>query len=100
MLWRMRRNEKESQRRRQAMTHKHENHDHQHGAGCGHTPVKHEGHVDYLHDGHLHHMNTDGTVEEHVVPVSSVNPSNCTPSHRCGGHAAGHVHGPNCGHEA
>jgi hypothetical protein len=80
--------------------HVHKDHDHAHGPSCGHTAVKHEGHVDYLHDGHLHHPRTDGTVEEHALGVSDKNPSACTPGHKCGGHEAGHVHGPGCGHEA
>ncbi len=82
------------------MTHTHESHDHQHGTGCGHTPVEHDGHTDYLHDGHLHHQREDGTVEEHVIPVSEKNPDGCTPEHACGHHDADHVHGPGCGHEA
>jgi hypothetical protein len=77
----------------------HSNHDHQHGPGCGHTAVEHDGHTDYLHDGHLHHPHGDH-VDEHRVSVSSANPDACTPSHNCGGHAADHVHGPDCGHEA
>lgn len=82
------------------MSNTHANHDHVHGPDCEHTGVKHGEHVDYLHDGHLHHMNADGTVEEHVVEVTDANPSACTPDHKCGGHDASHVHGPNCGHEA
>ena len=27
----------------------HADHAHQHGANCGHTAIKHDGHVDYLH---------------------------------------------------
>jgi len=76
----------------------HENHSHHHGPGCGHTAVHHQGHVDYLHDGHLHHMN-DEKVEEHRIEVSSENPDGCTGGHNCGGHEAGHIHGPGCGHE-
>src|SRR5438477_55743 len=34
-----------------ATTHTHADHAHRHGPGCGHTAVKHDGHVDYLHDG-------------------------------------------------
>ncbi|HEX3871784.1 MAG TPA: hypothetical protein VHV77_15175 [Pirellulales bacterium] len=78
----------------------HEHHDHQHGKTCGHTAIKHDGHVDYLHDGHLHHPQTDGNVQEHVLAVSPANPNACTPKHSCSGHQSGHVHGPNCGHEA
>ena len=80
------------------MTHNHPDHDHKHGPGCGHVPVEHDGHVDYLHDGHLHHQNEDGTVEEHVIPVSDANPEGCTPG--CAGHDENHVHGPDCGHPA
>lgn len=85
------------------MTHSgdvHGSHDHEHGPNCGHTALKHDGHIDYLHDGHLHHPNGDGTVVEHVLAVNAANPSACTPNHACGGHAAGHVHGPDCGHPA
>jgi len=70
---------------------RHSNHPHKHGPGCGHTAVKHDAHVDYLHDGHLHRVHGDH-VDEHVIPVSSGNPSACTPQHRCGG--------AQCGHEA
>jgi hypothetical protein len=80
--------------------HTHDHHDHAHGAGCGHTAVKHGDHVDHLHDGHLHHTAADGTVVEHALAVDATNPAACTPAHACGGHAAGHVHGPGCGHEA
>ena len=83
-----------------ACTHPHhDHHDHVHGPGCGHVAVKHDGHVDYLHDGHLHHPHGDH-VDEHVIAVSATNPAACTPAHACGGHAADHVHGPGCGHEA
>jgi hypothetical protein len=81
------------------MMHDHENHDHQHGTNCGHKAIQHEGHTDYLHDGHLHHQRADGTVEEHALSVTNVNPASCTGGHSCGGHAADHVHGPGCGHE-
>ena len=77
----------------------HEKHDHQHGPGCGHIAVRHEGHVDYLHDGHLHHVHADH-VDELVIAVSATNPDGCTPQHSCAGHAADHVHGPDCGHLA
>jgi hypothetical protein len=76
------------------------NHTHRHGPGCGHTGVKHGDHVDYLHDGHLHHTMADGTVEEHHLPVDGTNPAACTSGHACTAHAADHVHGPGCGHEA
>lgn len=76
----------------------HIGHDHVHGPGCGHTAVEHEGHIDYLHDGHLHHPHGDH-VDEHALAVNAENPAACTPQHDCGGHPAGHVHGPGCGHE-
>lgn len=75
-----------------------ENHDHQHGEGCGHTAIKHGDHIDYVHDGHLHHQNADGTVEEHVLPVTETNPDTCNAVTTCCDE--GHVHGPDCGHEA
>ena len=77
----------------------HDNHDHQHGSNCGHTAIQHDGHTDYLHDGHLHHVTAAG-IEEHALTVGGTNPSACTPTHDCGGHAKGHVHGADCGHEA
>ncbi len=76
----------------------HERHTHVHGAGCGHTAIRHDGHVDHLHDGHLHHGHGDH-VDEHVLPVSDANPAECTPGHVCGAHDAAHRHGPGCGHE-
>ena len=78
--------------------HVHENHTHQHGAGCGHTAIQHGDHVDYLHDGHLHKAH-DGHYDECALEVSTTNPAACAP-HACGGHDAGHKHGPGCGHEA
>lgn len=82
-----------------ALHHTHESHTHQHGPGCGHRAIQHEGHQDYVHDGHLHHLH-DGHVDEHVLAVSSTNPSDCTPNHACRGHETGHRHGANCGHDA
>ena len=76
----------------------HEGHAHRHGPGCGHTAILHNGHVDYLHEGHLHHMGQGG-VEEHRLEESETNPQGCTTDHDCGAHAAGHRHGPGCGHE-
>src|SRR5580658_2719526 len=75
---------------------RHEGHTHTHGPGCGHTAVRHDGHTDYLHDGHLHNV-SGNRVDEHRIEVSSSNPERCTPKHHC---EEGHVHGPNCGHEA
>ena len=34
-----------------------------------------------------------------VVEVGPANPVACTPQHDCAGHAVGHKHGPDCGHE-
>ena len=82
------------------MAHTHENHDHAHGAGCGHTAIQHGDHTDHLHDGHLHHTGADGSVSEHAIDVGPANPAECTPHHACAGHAVGHKHGPDCGHEA
>lgn len=78
---------------------KHESHVHTHGPNCGHTAVTHEGHTDYLHDGHLHNVHGDHC-DEHVIARSARNPADCTPSHACAGHEAGHKHAPGCGHEA
>ena len=74
-------------------------HSHMHGAGCGHTAVEHEGHIDYLHDGHLCHQE-HGTVEEHTIAVTKVNPDGCQPLAAKAGHDAKHKHGPGCGHPA
>jgi hypothetical protein len=52
-----------------------------------------------VHDGHLHHPH-EGHVDAHVIEVSDENPEMCASDHRCGGHEAGHVHEPGCGHEA
>ncbi|OSI15250.1 hypothetical protein [Neisseria dumasiana] len=73
----------------------HPDHEHVHGSGCGHTAIKHGDHVDYLHDGHLHHEH-NGHYDEHSLDVNETNPDGCRPVHDC----AGHVHGPDCGHEA
>ena len=83
--------------------HCHHGHEHRHGQQCGHTAIRHEGHVDYLHDGHMHHPHIiDGRVDhydEHCVSVSATNPEGCVDTTQacCAG---GHRHGPGCGHEA
>ena len=77
----------------------HAGHAHAHGAGCGHRAIQHESHTDYLHDGHLHHEHGDH-VDECRVGSGMGNPTACTPSHSCAGHAKGHTHGASCGHEA
>ncbi|MDX2268079.1 MAG: hypothetical protein NW208_08225 [Bryobacter sp.] len=77
----------------------HEQHEHVHGSGCGHQAIVHADHVDYLHDGHLHHAH-EGHYDEHTLEVTGANPADCTEGHACAGHAADHVHGPGCGHEA
>lgn len=77
----------------------HQGHSHQHGPNCGHTAIKHDGHVDYLHEGHLHHP-VGNQVEEHQLSVGGMNQAPCTPEHDCGGHPRGHQHGPTCGHAA
>ncbi|AHY46421.1 Hypothetical Protein RradSPS_1138 [Rubrobacter radiotolerans] len=75
----------------------HTDHEHTHGEGCGHTAVRHDGHTDYLHDGHLHHQKEDGTIEEHVLPVTDANPAEHN-AHDAE-HPETHEHGPGCGHE-
>ena len=77
----------------------HANHDHVHGPGCGHVAIQHNGHIDYLHDGHLHHPHGDH-VDEHVLEVTAVNPTDCCSGVGAPGHEADHVHGPGCGHPA
>jgi hypothetical protein len=47
----------------------HPDHSHQHGAGCGHTAIKHDGHVDFLHDGRLHHPHGDHCDDHGPVEV-------------------------------
>ncbi|MCF8998616.1 hypothetical protein [Acinetobacter nectaris] len=69
---------------------------HVHGESCGHTAIKHEDHVDYLVNGHLQ----SDSKEEHKISVDGKNPAECTQGHECSGHEKGHVHGPDCGHEA
>lgn len=81
----------------------HADHHHRHGADCGHTAIKHGGHIDYLHDGHLHHPHLIGGqvahYDEHRIEVESSHPDGCVGTTQdCT--AAGHVHGPGCGHEA
>lgn len=68
-------------------------HPHHHGPGCGHTAIRHNGHVDYLHDGHLHHQDGDDVLE-HSIPVTGTNPDDCNPVQ-----GEDHVCGPGCGHE-
>jgi hypothetical protein len=77
----------------------HSAHSHKHGAGCGHQQVLHDGHKDALHDGHLHHSHGDH-VDDHRLMITKANPDACTKGHDCAAHAAGHAHGPTCGHPA
>jgi hypothetical protein len=77
----------------------HGNHMHIHGEGCGHTAIRHDGHTDFLHNGCLHTPHGDH-FDECRLEVSERNPAACTSGHECGGHGAGHLHGPGCGHEA
>ena len=60
-------------------------HVHRHSPDCGHTAVEHEGHVDYLQDGHLIHQE-DGSVEEHTIAVTKLNPDGCHPIDAKTGH--------------
>lgn len=76
----------------------HEGHSHDHGPDCGHTAIAHGDHTCYLHDGHLH-MPHEDHVDCHVLEVGEAFPGNCTEGHQCAGHAADHVHGPDCGHQ-
>ncbi|MCD8501926.1 MAG: hypothetical protein LRY71_09935 [Bacillaceae bacterium] len=34
--------------------HVHGDHEHKHSIACGHTKIRHNGHIDYVHNGHLH----------------------------------------------
>lgn len=75
------------------------NYSHTHGPGCGHTPIEHDGHVDFLDDGHLLHQER-GTTVDHVLPISQVNPEGCHQITQNQKHEPKHKHGPGCGHEA
>lgn len=70
---------------------------HRHGPGCGHLAVEHHGHTDYLESGHLRHVEGN-RLSEHVIEVDQEHPDRCT--HGAEGDVKGHVHGPNCGHQA
>jgi hypothetical protein len=37
-------------------------------------------------------------VDEHVILISTSNPTNCTPQHKCAEHGKEHVHSATCGH--
>ncbi|WP_083882284.1 hypothetical protein [Photobacterium marinum] len=74
-------------------THSHP--EHVHGPDCGHTAIRHGGHVDYIVDGVLHHPHGDHC-DEHVIDVSESNPNECNSAYSC----EEHIHGPGCGHEA
>lgn len=71
----------------------HGNHSHIHGDGCGHTAIRHDGHVDYLHDGCMHRLHGDH-FDECRIEDSEQNPSACAPRADC------HTHGEGCGHES
>ena len=73
-------------------------HSHVHGPTCGHTAVRHDGHIDYLHDGYLHHVHGDHA-DMHKLEIGKTNPDLCTPEHKCGDHRSDHIHGSTCGHE-
>ncbi len=71
------------------------------GSNANPIGIRHGDHVDYLQHGHLRQMRQDGTMDEHTVPISDVNPEGCSPiSSGSSGHASDHIHGPDCGHEA
>ncbi len=59
--------------------------------------VWHDGHLDILMEGTLWHVG-DASLEAHALADDGVHA--CDPEHECGGHEAGHVHGPGCGHPA
>lgn len=68
------------------------------GQPTSRTAVRHDDHVDYLDKGRLLHE-AAGRIEEHTIGVSDRNPDRCDTKHRAAAEP-GHVHGPNCGHEA
>ena len=74
----------------------HQGHEHHHDSSCGHTAVRHQDHTDYLHDGHLHHPHGDH-IDEHVIEVDDAHPDGHTAP--ASGDPAGHIHGPDCGHD-
>ena len=63
--------------------------DHTHGPDCGHTAIKHDGHIDYLVDGKLHHPHGDHC-DQHVIEFDDAHPNECNHTHVC----SDHVHGP------
>lgn len=72
--------------------HTHDNHSHKHSLACGHTKIKHNGHVDYLHDSHLHHGHEDHW-DECKIEVTDENPAECVQVESpCD-------HNEDCGHE-
>lgn len=62
-------------------------HPHVHGEFCGHTTVRHDGHIDYIHDAELHYINSSGSVLffiigevfPHKLAVTEINPDGCRP---------------------
>lgn len=61
------------------------------------TPWSRERRRPSLAPWHLHHPHEDH-VDEHALPVDDAHPAGHTAP--AGGHDAGHVHGPDCGHPA
>jgi hypothetical protein len=75
----------------------HSNHSHVHSSECGHVQIIHDGHVGYLHNGHLHCPHDKIHIDEHVIEVSSANPTGCQgKSDQCS--KSSHVHSATCGH--
>ncbi len=64
-------------------------HHHIHCEFCGHTTIRHNGHVDYLHDAELHHVSSSGEVYPHKLEVSEFNPDECRPHLQYPWHADG-----------
>ena len=77
----------------------HQSQTHTHGTGCDHATIAHGDHKDYVQGGHRDHI-ADGKAHPHQFEVNEMNPAACTPKHACGAHAADHVHGAGCAHEA
>lgn len=68
-------------------------HSHEHSIACGHTKIKHEGHIDYVHNGELHHKN-NGDWVNCAISVSDKNPAEDNSVLPCGCD-----HNKECGHE-
>jgi len=72
---------------------------HTRATGSGHATTAHDDHKECVQGGHRDHV-AGGRAHGHQFDVGKSNPAACTPEHACGAHAADHVHGTGCSHEA